>query len=299
MHNRYQNTLELHLKCDRDRPYLSDLSDLSELSNCAHQTICAHQYTTYPLRLSTVFRLEGANTSRAYLYTMNTSPGLLAKDALKVDLKLAENAHLYLTDQAATKVHPMPIESSQATVDYQIELRSHASLELVPEPIILYSEAALTQNTAVRLDRTAKLFLSEIVLPGRLARGEYYQFRYYFNRLTLTDLGGKLLFTDATRLQGKANAFKDNHLFAPLPVMGSAIAIYPNLDLTQLSKALDNIQSVHFPSIMVSNSILPSDCGLLIRGFAHKAVQLKQYFKLALEHIRKLANQPALPYVPK
>ena len=264
MHDKYQNNLELNLKCDR-----------------TNKTICIHQYTTYPLRLSTVFRLDGANTNRAYLYTMNTSPGLLAKDELKMSLQLKDNTNLYLTDQAATKVHPMPIEHSQATVDYQIELRSRSCLELVPEPIILYSDAALTQNILVKLDCTAKLFLSEIILPGRLARGESYQFRYYFNRLKLIDLTGKLLFTDAMHLQGKFNLFKDNKLFAPLPIMGNAIAVYPDLDLELLSKELEDIQVTNFPNLMVATSILPSDCGLLIRAFANKTIQLKEYFKLS------------------
>ena len=282
MQDKYQNNLELSLKCDRD-----------------NQTICTHQYTTYPLHLSTIFRLDGANTNRAYLYTQNTSPGLLAKDELKMSLQLEDNTNLYLTDQAATKVHPMPIEHSQATVDYQIELRREASLELVPEPVILYSDAALTQNISIKLHPTAQLFLSEIILPGRLARGEFYQFRYYFNRLKLSDLTGKLLFTDAMHLQGKSNVFKDNHLFAPLPIMGNAIAVYPDLDLELLSKKLEEIQVTNFPDLIVATSILPSDCGLLIRAFANKTIQLKEYFKLALEHIRNLINQPALPYIAK
>lgn len=288
IHDKYQNNLELNLQCDR-----------AGGGNRTNKTICTHQYTTYPLRLSTVFRLDGANTNRAYLYTMNTSPGLLAKDELKIFLQLENNTNLYLTDQAATKVHPMPIKHSQATVDYQIELRSQANLELVPEPIILYSDAALTQNISIKLDRTAKLFLSEIILPGRLARGEFYQFRYYFNRLKITDLTGELLFTDAMHLEGKSNLFKDNHLFAPLPIMGNAIAVYPDLNLKLLSKALEEIQVTNFPNLMVSTSILPRDCGLIIRAFANKTIQLKQYFKLALEHIRNLINQPALPYIPK
>lgn len=282
MHEKYQNSLELNLKCDR-----------------TNKTICAHQYTTYPLRLSTVFRLDGANTNRAYFYTMNTSPGLLAKDELKMSLQLEDKTNLYLTDQAATKVHPMPNEHSQATVDYQIELRSQANLELVPEPIILYSDAALTQNISIKLDRTAKLFLSEIILPGRLARGESYQFRYYFNRLKLTDLTGKLLFTDAIHLQGKLNPFKDNHLFTPLPIIGNAIAVYPDLDLELLSKELEDIQVNKFSSLMVATSILPRDCGLLIRAFANKTIQLKQYFNLVLNCIRNLTERANLPYIPK
>lgn len=282
MHDKYQNTLELNLKCDR-----------------TNKTICTHQYTTYPLQLSPIFRLDGANTNRAYLYTMNTSPGLLAKDELKISLQLENNTNLYLTDQAATKVHPMPIEHSQATVDYQIELRSRSCLELVPEPIILYSDAALNQNISIKLDRTAKLFFSEIVLPGRLARGEIYQFRYYLNRLNITDLTGKVLFTDAMCLQGKSNCFKDNQLFTPLPIMGNAIAVYPDLDLKLLSKELEDIKVTSFPNLESATSILPSDCGLIIRAFANKTIQLKQYFRLALEHIRYLVNQPALPYIPK
>lgn len=287
---KYQNNLELNLKCDRDSDGEADRTN---------KTICTHQYTTYPLRLSPVFRLDGANSNRAYLYTMNTSPGLLAKDELKISLQLETNANLYLTDQAATKVHPMPIEHSQATVDYQIELRSRSCLELVPEPIILYSDAALNQNISIKLDRTAKLFLSEIILPGRLARGESYQFRYYFNRLKLSDLTGKLLFTDAMHLEGKSNLFKDNKLFAPLPIMGNAIAVYPDLDLKLLSRQLEEIQVTHYPNMAIANSVLPNDCGLLIRAFANKTIQLKQYFNLALKHIRNLINQPALPYIPK
>ncbi|PSB06849.1 hypothetical protein C7B62_21735 [Pleurocapsa sp. CCALA 161] len=101
------------------------------------------------------------------------------------------------------------------------------------------------------------------------------------------------------RLEGKSNLFKDNHLFAPLPIIGNAIAVYPNLDLKLLSKELEDIQVNKFPNLMVATSILPSDCGLLIRAFANKTIQLKEYFKLALEHIRNLANQPALPYIAK
>ena len=282
MLNKYQNNLELILNCDR-----------------ASKTICSHQYTTYPLRLSPIFRLDGVDTNRAYLYTMNISPGLLAKDELNMALQLEANTSLYLTDQAATKVHPMLDRDNKATVNYQIELRSHASLELVPEPIILYTDAALEQNTTIKLESTAKLFLTEIILPGRLARGEFYNFRYYFNRLQVTDLSCNLLFTDAIHLEGKLNPFKDSHLFSPLSIMGNAIALYPDLDLKLLSKELENIQVNNYPDLIVATSILPGDRGLLIRAFANKTIHLKQYFYLALKFIRNLSDRFDLPYVRK
>lgn len=279
---KYQNNLELRVR-----------------SNQACQMVCEHQYTSYPLHLSPIFRLEGENSNRAYLYIINTSPGLLSGDELNLSLQLLANTHLYLTDQAATKVHPMPEINSKASVNSQIIVNANASLELVPEPIILYSESALEQNTTIKLDSTARLFLSEIILPGRLAKQEYYDFDYYFNRLQVTDLTGKLLFTDAMRLMGKENPFKNNKLFALLPIMGSAIAVLPDIDLNLLTTQIENIELANCSQIEVATSILPNGNGILIRALAQKTLELKKYFKYALNCIRSITNQSPLPHIPK
>ena len=263
------------------------------------QTICQHQYTTFPLRLSSLFRLEGAGSNRAYVYLINTSPGLLAGDQLNLSLQLAPQTNLYLTDQAATKVHPMPEEGTKATINYQILVDADASLELVPEPIILYRDSVLEQKTVIRLDTTARLFLSEIILPGRLAKKEYYNFNYYFNRLEVTDLNTKILFTDAMRLAGKHNKFKNNKLFTSLPIMGNAIAVLPNTDLQSLTRQLENMALADCQNVEVATTILPSNNGILIRALSNKTIQLKKYFTYALNCIRTVTNQSSLPYIAK
>ena len=276
-HN-FQNNLELSLSCDRDR------------------TICQHQYTTYPLRLSPSFRLEGLNSGRIYHYLINTSPGLLAGDELCLSLRLAPNTSLYLTDQAATKVHPMPETGTKATIDYHIKVDADACLELVPEPIILYMDSVLEQEIAIALHPTARLFLSEIIIPGRLAKQEYYDFNYYFNRLKVTDLAGKMLFVEANRLFGKQNQFKHHHLFAASAIMGNAIAVLPNTDLELLTTQLDKLACKNIES---ATTILPSNNGILIRALSNKTAKLKQYFTSVLNCIRTITNQSSLPYIPK
>ena len=221
---KHRHNFELILRCNQD-----------------NQTFCQHQYATYPWRLSFPFRLEGAATKRVYHYLINTSPGLLAGDQFSLSLQLKANSSLYLTDQAATKVHPIPGNASKAAINYQITVDADASLELVPEPIILYEDSVLEQNTVIKLHPTARLFFSEIILPGRLAKEEYYDFNYYLNRLKIIDLAGKLLFTDGTLLMGKQNQFKHQQLFASLPIIGNAIAILPDVDLNVLMAKLDNI----------------------------------------------------------
>lgn len=276
--HKQQNNLELNLTSDRSK-----------------QTICTHQYTTYPLRLSPVFRLDRSSKNRAYIYIMNTSPGLLAGDKLNICLRLDTNTSLYLTDQAATKVHRMPTIDTKAIVNYYLELSSQANLELVPEPIILYKDATLEHKTSIKLNSQAQLFITEIILPGRLARGEIYEFNYYFNYLQIQDWNDKLLFTDRMYLVGKNNAFKQSKLFAPLPIMGKAIAIYPHLDLKLLTTQLESLQT----DIMTAISSLPGDRGVIVRAFAAKTSQLKQYFELVLNCLRNLTNQPFVPYIPK
>lgn len=280
---KYQHHLELELK-----------------SNTTCQTVCQHQYTTYPLRLSPIFRLEGANSLRGYLYLINTSPGLLAEDTLDLSLKLAETSSLYLTDQAATKVHPMPNQSSKAQVNYQIELNAGASLELMPEPIILYQDAVLEQNTQIKLHPTASLFMSEIILPGRLAKAESYQFNYYSNRLQITDLADRLLFVDAMRLLGKTNPFKQNKLFASLPILGNAIAILPeDLDLSKLIELLEKQTWINSENLETAMNTLPEINGISIRMLANKTAEIKRYLLAVLNCIRYVTQQLPLPYIPK
>ena len=276
-----RHNLELILGCDR-----------------FGQTVCQHRYTTYPLRLSSIFRL-GENSHQAYHYLINTSPGLLAGDELKLSLQLTPNTSLYLTDQAATKVHPMPERGSKATVKYQIWVDEAATLELVPEPVILYTDSSLEQETIISLHPTAKLFLSEIVLPGRLAKQEYYNFDYYLNRLQVKDLAGKLLFVDAVRLAGKDNPFKDSKMFTSFPIMGNAIAILPDTDLKLLTTRLENLELAGCNKIEVANTILPSSNGILIRALGNKTIELKKYFTYALNCIRDMTERSLLPHIAK
>ena len=279
---KYQNNLELIVKCDRDR-----------------QTIAQHQYTTYPLRLSSAFYLEGKVSSRAYHYLINTSPGLLAGDELNLSLHLQPNTNLYLTDQAATKVHPMPNSGTRSALEYQITLDANASLELVPEPTILYTDAALEQKIKISLHPTAKLFISEIILPGRLAKQEYYDFNYYLNRLQITDLSKKNLFIDTTRLAGKNNQFKTNKLFTSLPIVANAIAILPDTDLNLLIERIENISLSQSNLIEAATTILPSTNGILIRALGQKTSILKQYITAILNCTRSATKQASLPHIPK
>lgn len=270
----------------------------------AGTTVLEHRYMAYPLSVSPVFRLEegtAAASQRAYLYRMNTSPGLLAGDTIGVSLQLAAGSQLYLADQSATKVHTMPQQETAAAVNYSIDVGERARLEFLPEPLILFTDAALVQKTEVTIHPTAGLSLGEIVLPGRLARGERYQFRHYRSRLRVRSPEGQAWFTEAMNLLGKENRFADSPLFASGPVLGSLVLILPEAiatpaTLTALAAEIDALTAVSHTAVSLAGSPLPGGRGLFIRAISTTTRELQSCFKAALNCVRKLQNQAPLPY---
>jgi urease accessory protein len=284
-----RNTLKLKLKCDRP----------ANNQNLLGQTIVAHQYTTYPLRVSGVFRLDQADVDCAYLYLINTSPGLLAEDDLSMSLALEADTRMYLTDQAATKVHAMPKQETKATTAWKIDIGARASLELVPEPVILFTDAALEQTTQITLHPQAALFWSEILIPGRLAKGEYYDFRHYHSCLEISSDKGELWFRDVIHLTGKDNTFKHHDLFATEPILANIIMVQPQIDLAILSQKIANLAFDDYKQIIVASSTLPENEGLLIRVMAAKTSPIKKYITCVLNCVRHLSDRPTLPHIPK
>lgn len=271
--------LYLRLSCDRDG-----------------RSVVSRQYVTYPFRLSRTFRLDPTDPNHAYIYIMNASPGLLAGDDLRVCLQLDTNTSLYLTDQSATKVHSMSTGTTAKTV-YEIAVGAEANLEFVPEPLILYTDSSLEQITQVTLHRTGRLFLSEIILPGRLARGESYRFRHYFSRLQVTSHTGELLFADAMRLEG-LNKFKENS-FSSLRAIGNIFIVLPDINLKLLLTELEDLKAADCLEMIAGSSLLPGCNGLFVRAMANSASTLKTYIRYALDCVRRASGQPSLPEIPK
>ncbi|MGD1937792.1 MAG: urease accessory protein UreD [Cyanophyceae cyanobacterium] len=298
MGNKLKRKPESNLKSNPANNHL----EITVAGDRHQRTIVTQQYTAYPLRLSKVFRLDQGDRHRAYLYITNTSPGLLAGDIVNVAVTLDAGASLYLTDQSATKVHAMPVPGTKAIANTHLEIAAGASLEFMPEPVILFAEATSEQITHITLHSEGALFWSEVILPGRLARGEYYDFSSYKNRVEIESWDGELWFREAINLAGKSNKitpFQSGALFAEKSVLATLIIVQPHLDLTQLAQKLDNLEGANFTDLSVANSTLPGEKGLLVRVLGDKTSAVKKYLQYALNCVRQLGDRPQIPYIPK
>jgi urease accessory protein len=164
--------------------------------------------------------------------------------------------------------------------------------------LLLYRNANLEQTVQVTLEPTGRLFLSEIMVPGRLARGECYQFRHCLSRLQVSTPDGKLVFADAMRLSGQGDRVAIHPLFAPLPILASMIVVLPDIDLQPLCQALADFAKP-IPQLRLASSRLPNCNGLLVRAMAESVSTLKATVHHALNMMRCVSNQPPLPEIPK
>ncbi|MEM9087937.1 MAG: urease accessory protein UreD [Cyanobacteria bacterium P01_F01_bin.53] len=260
------------------------------------RSFIAHQYATFPFRLSGNLRLDANNSHRAYAYVMSASPGILAGDDLRWVVEVGDRACLYLTDQSATKVHSQPKEGATARMTYDFTVGAGAYLEYIPEPIILFRAANLTQETHIMLHPAGTLVLGEIIVPGRLARGEFYDFEQFVSRLQVRSPDGQLCFADTLRLLGASNRFRQSPIFSDWAILGNFVAVVPGVDLAKLAHRLeDNNQH----ELQVCSSPLPGCHGLLVRAMSTQVSILKAYQRYLIGCVRQLTGHSPLPPIPK
>mgnify|MGYP001799677422 FL=1 len=292
------NLLMAQAATDVFSPQLSLRVACEANSHAPHKSFVAHQYATYPFRLSNNLSLDPNDSDRVYAYIMNAGPGLLAGDDLQVVVEVCDRASLYLADQSATKVRSKPTQAPSAQITQTLKVGNQAYLEYVPEPIIFFPDAALKQKTQITLHPQGRLFFSEIVVPGRLARGEFYQFEQFESRLQIRSPDGILHFTDTLKLLGQSNPFRDHALLTDYPVLGNFLVISPDLDLDLFSQ---EIEAIDVPSnaLQVGSSPLPNCHGLSVRVMATQTSVLKQFQHHVLSTTRQRINQSPLPVIPK
>lgn len=144
----------------------------------------------------------------ACVYLLSPTGGVVQGDDYRIDVALSPNSRATLTTQAATKVYAMPIQG--ATQSLRGRIGENAIFEYLPDPTILFRDANFSQRMSFNLDRGAMLVMQEIVMPGRLARGEKLEFTKYQNLAEVSDSDGRLLF-ESCLLQPKCQSYLTNH----------------------------------------------------------------------------------------
>jgi len=167
------------------------------------RTRLCHLYQSDPCRVLFPRPAPGAACEAAIVIT---SGGIVGGDRLRLGVAAGSGARATVITQAAEKVYRSAGQTAEIGV--AIEAGADAALEWMPQETILFDGARLRRATAVDVAAGARLLCGEIVVFGRLARGER------FSRGQLHDgwrvrLDGRLVWADALHLDGDIGAALD------------------------------------------------------------------------------------------
>ena len=133
----------------------------------AGTTRLAHLYHHDPLRVLFPTAAKGDPVTAV---VATTSGGIVGGDRMAVIATAGDGARAMVTMQAAEKVYRSA--GPDATVDVRLSAGAGAWLEWLPQETILFEGARLRRTTRVDLAADACALAGEMIVLGRIARGE-------------------------------------------------------------------------------------------------------------------------------
>jgi urease accessory protein len=119
-----------------------------------------------------------------------------------------------------------------------IDVGPSAYVEHLPEPLIPQAGSRYEQETLVELDDGARIVLAETLAPGRLARGERFQFDLLQLTMTIrsrgTDVCRETLRLDPPRATPARRGIVGRYSY-----VGTLLAVAPSLETKELADDLD------------------------------------------------------------
>jgi urease accessory protein len=243
------------------------------------QSRLIRSFHKWPLHISKPF--TGKN-GELMVYLQDASPGLFNGDVQEVACMLERSARLFLTNPAASKLHPSPA-AGPSRQEHVFILQEGAVLEYFPEPLVPFAGASYSGQTEVRMERGAQALIAEILTPGRIGRGELFAYQRIRSQFSVY-WGGRLaawdsLVLEPARWETRFGLFDEYTHLATFWVLSERVT---SAHLENIHRLLDTFAvtsdggtgAVH--DVYAGVSLLPEN-GLVVRLLGHsvRAVQAR------------------------
>ncbi|MEL4212681.1 urease accessory protein UreD [Corynebacterium bovis] len=184
-------------------------------------TVLRDRFVKAPMHLTRPLYVDPTDPDHACVYLCMTGGGIAENDRIGQRFRVASGASATVTTQEATNVHRMNAGfGSQWTV---VEQEPGSVVEYLPWHTTLFAGSRLVQSTDFDVAPGATLMASEVLLVGRLARGECHE----FDALALTSRvvrDGLPLMSDTVCVVGRGSGTSEM-LFSRWPVWGTLLIV--------------------------------------------------------------------------
>lgn len=239
------------------------------------RTVLRHVRHRFPLQLGRLLYPDPQCPDLAFVYVAMLSGGFVQGDRTTQRIVVQPGARAHVTTLSATKIYGMPRHGATQRID--LTAAAGALLEWWPDPIIPFKGARFQQEVTLTVDPQAILLYGDLLLPGRMARQERHDYATYSTRVTARRPDGTLLFADTQALAPSPPGAPPFVTTLPTrqDTIGTAYVLAPRDDLdpllAHLRAALADLSPPckdPSPGILAGSSLLPSDCGAVVRLLA-------------------------------
>lgn len=259
-----------------------------ERDNASGKTVIKEQYCRVPLFIQRAIYLEDTFPAMAYLYIISPSGGILQGDRYSTDITLGKSAFAHVTTQGATRIYKM--ESNYGTHMVNIKLDEGAYLEYIPDQIIPFRNSRFYQDVELIVHENATIIYSEIIVPGRVASGEKFQYDICYIKTVARYQSGKPRFVDIVKLDPRKEDLTGDGILGDFEVLGAIYIITKEQYVKELFYEINEKIKDFELQVKISGgtSFLPGRQGIIVRLLGKTAGDVKN---LILEVVRQARTQ--------
>jgi len=207
------------------------------------------------------------------VFVQSPTGGVAQGDRQRVTVAARPGAVAHVTTASSTKV--LSMTHNYATADVSLSVDDGAHLDYVPEPTIVHADARFYQQTELRISPSGSAIVGDVVVPGRLARGERFEFDCYRSRFRARS-EGTLLVDDGTSLDPSRTDPAAPGLLDEYAVFGTLYVISMDTDPSGLSDRLhgalgERPELEENAELRAGATALPNEAGVAVRAVGHRA----------------------------
>jgi urease accessory protein len=249
-----------------------------------NKTIITDQYSRVPLFTQRALYLEESLPSMAYVFIISPSGGILQGDRYRMDITVTNNACAHITTQGATRLYRM--EKNFATQMVNVSVDEGCYFEFIPDQIIPYRDSRFYQTLNFKVHENATAVYSEMVVPGRVASGESFEYDICYLKALARDYLNNLRFIDIAILEPKKRNLSSIGILGNYTVVGSVYVLAQRRYVRILNDEI-NARLREADSIVGGSSILPGSSGIVVRMLGHLAGDIRNAIFEVLTIVRK------------
>lgn len=251
-------------------------------------TRLVHDYATVPFHLSGTLGHD-PHPEVETVFVQSPTGGVAQGDRHDVTVAVEPGALAHVTTGSATKVQSMRCNYAAAETELTVGTGGH--LDYVPEPTIVHADARYYNDVHLELASGATAVVGDILVPGRLARDECFDFERHLAQFSATGPDG-LLFEDTTHIAPADGEPRTSGVLEEFTVYGSLYIVTPEQDTDELSD--DVHTAVSGGEARAGATELPNAAGVAVRALGDRADTVATALHAGWDHARQvLLDAPA------